>query len=90
MHQTKNKKFLVYQQGLPGVELSCLRHTEGITLKNFFRVPAGDASAEFRSLGHMERIRLKITNSWCTPRDAGCMIQVAGTYGVHQTKTKNS
>ena len=62
MHQTKNKKFLVSQQGLQG--------------------------AEFRSLGHMECLRLRKKIPGIPAGVAGGRIQVLGPYGMHQTKNK--
>ena len=107
MHQTKRKKFPVYQQGLQGADFRTLGHMECIRLKNFFPgIPAGVAGckiqdpgtygmhqtknekfliyqqglqgAEFRSLGHMECIRLKMKNSWYTSR--GCGVQIFGRW----------
>ena len=70
----KIKKFLVYQQGLQGVEMSCLRHMEGITLnKNFLVYHQGMQGAKFRLLGHMECIRLKQKIRYCT--STGCRVQ---------------
>ena len=62
MYQTKNKKFLVHQQGLQG--------------------------AEFRSLGHMECIKLKKKIPGIPAGVAGCKIWVFRTDGMHQSGEK--
>ena len=90
MHQTK-KKNVLYQQGLQGAEFRSLGHVECIRLKKkFLAYQQGLSGAKFRSLGHMECIRVKKNIPGIPAGVAGCKIQVPGTYGMHQTKKKNS
>ena len=76
--RTKNKKLLVYQQGLQGAKFRTLGYTECIRLKKikFVVYQQGLQGAEFRALGHMECIKLKIKLSWCTGK--GCRVQNSG------------
>ena len=60
MHQTKDEKFLVYQQGLQGAEFRSLGHMEctRLKIKNSWYTSRG-CRVQIQFPGHMECIKLK-------------------------------